>query len=647
MQTQAPHSMIWLGFCLGMATEGMYAPLQAQGVEAMIGFSEAVTVDADHAYRAALCTALLRDCTLAEAAATMKEQVGLHDPYQTGHAPAYPIAVSSQDAYPGRNHLTEGQQVCSTWKLYPPYPINVVVEPADSADVHVTRTNLEISPHRGYRFADWALSGEGASGVRSDNRLELRLTGPCTVTLRMEARTPASLHFSTAPGQSAQDFQEFVGDSVELPAPEGTPEADAFVYHFIGWSREPIPGSSQERPELLAAGSRLTLTQPETVLYAVYGYFAPEDGCSAGQFRLLTEAPEDWAGDYVISYQSSRFLWGGSRFTGQAIASPSAAARLAVTGCFVDGEYLNEVPEDLVYSFLPTDDGSYLLKMTSGKHYLTVPGSSVMLSTTEDPGAVGAAWRLNWSNGAALITNAKYNSRYLQFSLTGSCFCTLTALRSSLSLYARVPGLHLYTTEPRSSQPKPELPCSDDAHCPGRIFTDLPARGHWAHDAIDWAALTGVSTGTGANRFSPQQRCTRAQIVTFLWRAAGAPAPAGAQCAFPDVQPGAYYEQAVQWAWEQDIAFGTEEGLFRPNDSCTREQAVSFLWRCAGSPAPQSGDCPFDDLKPESYARSAVLWAAEQGIAESTGAACFRPAALCTRAQIAALLYRAVRLGLL
>ena len=188
MQGSAPDSMVWLGFCLGMATEGMFTPLQAKGVEAMIGFSERVTTNADHAYRAAFVEALLQDGTVAEAAAAMKEAVGLHDPYDTGHAPAYPIAVSSQDPYPGRDHLTEGQDVCSDWKLHPAYAIDVTVEPEGSADVEIVRSRVVVTPHRGFAFDRWEITEGAGSAVRSGNELDFTLSGPCVPTAGTPAR---------------------------------------------------------------------------------------------------------------------------------------------------------------------------------------------------------------------------------------------------------------------------------------------------------------------------------------------------------------------------------------------------------------------------------------------------------------------------
>ena len=638
MESSAPHSMVWMGFCLGMATEGLEAPLREKGVEAMIGFSERVISTTDQDYRLYFGQALLEDRTAAEAAAYMKQKVGCPDPIDVGHEPAWPIAVSSQDPYPGRDHLTEGQEVLSTWKLHPAYPIAVTVEPAGTADVKVVRTTVEVTPHRGYEFSDWEITEGEASAVRTNDTLSFDLSGPAAVTLRMTARTPARVQFSAGPGQTAALIDEFIGDTVELPAPEGSLDADAYLYHFLGWSTAELPEDSPDAPSLLPAGHRLKLTRTETDLYAVYGYFAAEDGVSRGQFRRVTEAPLDWAGTYVLTYQSVKALRASSRVTGQNIISTSASADLAKSGCFVDGDWLNEVPEELVYEFLPDETGAGLLKMKTSENYLAVTASNVLLTTVTDPETRGALWRMSWTDGTPIITNTRFTSRILQFSPTSAGFCTLKELRWPLTIYAGVPGQHLYTTRPVQKQAG--LPCTGGDDCPGSRFSDMPEKGHWAHDPIDWAVASGVTNGTGPHTFSPDKTCTRAQIVTFLWRTAGSPEPSATNSPFSDVKPDAYYYKPVLWAAETGVAAGTGKTTFSPDAGCTRAQVVTFLWRFAGRPEPTAATNPFTDVPSGTYYTKAALWAAENGVTAGTGKTTFSPDRTCTRGQIVTFLYR-------
>ena len=171
-------------------------------------------------------------------------------------------------------------------------------------------------------------------------------------------------------------------------------------------------------------------------------------------------------------------------------------------------------------------------------------------------------------------------------------------------------------------------------------FRDVSA-GAWYYDAVLWAVnrTPPITTGTGADTFSPNAPCTRAQAVTFLWRAAGCPAPKTGVSRFTDVQPTAYYRDAVLWATERGITTGTGAGTFSPNAPCTRAQIVTFLWRAAGSPA-AGGSIPFRDVPANAYYAAAVRWAVANGVTTGTSAAVFSPNAPCTRAQIVTFLYR-------
>ena len=169
------------------------------------------------------------------------------------------------------------------------------------------------------------------------------------------------------------------------------------------------------------------------------------------------------------------------------------------------------------------------------------------------------------------------------------------------------------------------------------FFVDVPVDAYY-YDAVLWAAETGVAYGTSAVTFSPDDICTRAQAVTFLWRAAGYPEPK-AMSSFEDVPEDSYYAKAVAWAVENGVTFGTSDTTFSPNAYCTRAQIVSFLWRAQNSPAADIEN-PFTDVKSGAYYYDAVLWAAEKGITVGTSDDTFSPNTNCTRGQIVTFLYR-------
>lgn len=168
-------------------------------------------------------------------------------------------------------------------------------------------------------------------------------------------------------------------------------------------------------------------------------------------------------------------------------------------------------------------------------------------------------------------------------------------------------------------------------------FTDV-AEGAYYYDAVLWAAENGITGGTSATTFSPAVTCTRAQTVTFLWRAAGSPEPETTVCPFTDVTPDKYYYDAVLWAVENGITSGTSATTFSPNATVTRAQNVTFLWRYDGSPVVSSGS--FADVPADAYYASAVAWTVSEGVTNGTSATTFGPDANCTRAQIVTFLYR-------
>ena len=169
------------------------------------------------------------------------------------------------------------------------------------------------------------------------------------------------------------------------------------------------------------------------------------------------------------------------------------------------------------------------------------------------------------------------------------------------------------------------------------FFVDVKASDYY-YDAVLWAAQNGITSGTDAEHFSPNQPCTRAQIVTFLWRAAGSPEPK-AMSSFSDVSADSYYAKAVAWAVENGITTGTGDGKFSPDATCTRAQSVTFLFRAIGKLVDSKAE--FSDVLTDSYYANAVAWAVENGVTNGIGDGLFGPDNSCTRAQIVTFLFRA------
>ena len=171
-----------------------------------------------------------------------------------------------------------------------------------------------------------------------------------------------------------------------------------------------------------------------------------------------------------------------------------------------------------------------------------------------------------------------------------------------------------------------------------KVFTDVSEDAYY-YEAVKWAVENGITKGTGDDTFSPEASCTRAQMVTFLWRAAGEPKAKSTTPAFTDVDKDAYYYEALLWAIENGITNGTSDTTFSPDAVCNRGQMATFLYRSAKTPS-VSGSHDFTDVKSDAYYNDAVIWAADQKITNGTSDTTFSPDADCTRGQMVTFLYR-------
>ena len=288
------------------------------------------------------------------------------------------------------------------------------------------------------------------------------------------------------------------------------------------------------------------------------------------------------------------------------------------------------------------DVGFRVIQVLKGKE----PEQKVELATLEAPvvSAVSAtpdSITLLWqpANGAVEYQLFEY------FEDTGLLQMLDTVKGTSVTMGNLAPGsTHSYIVQPISyveiaDNVSPEncikAACGSGG---GNRFTDVPADAYYA-EAVEWAVENDITSGTSKTTFSPQSVCNRAQMVTFLWRASGAPKPVSNHHSFTDVSPDAYYYNAVLWAVENGITSGTSWATFSPDSPVNRGQAVTFLYRAAGSPSVK-GENPFADIGEDAYYADATLWASDQKITSGTTDATFSPSDRCTRAQTVTFLYR-------
>lgn len=258
------------------------------------------------------------------------------------------------------------------------------------------------------------------------------------------------------------------------------------------------------------------------------------------------------------------------------------------------------------------------LTLTPKKVDLEV-GKSYQLSAVKEP--ANAEGSLTWTSSKPAVA-AVDNSGKITAKGEGTATITVTCGTKSAACTVTVS--------------KPLVP-----EVPGTSFTDVPA-GAYYEEAVGWAVEKGITKGTSDSTFTPDGVCTRAQAVTFLWRAAGSPAAKSGSLPFADVKAGSYYDDAVRWAVENGVTVGTSATTFSPNATCSRAQIVTFLWRAQKSPAAGSAN-PFDDVAGSAYYADAVQWAVQKDITKGTGATAFSPDANCIRAQIVTFLYRSMK----
>ena len=352
---------------------------------------------------------------------------------------------------------------------------------------------------------------------------------------------------------------------------------------------------------------------------------------------------------YIYALTSGGIFAGDTTFRAAALAAP------VKDGYKFDGWYKNEACTEAVTADDPAAGQTYYAKWTDsvdeipgkdeGKQMAVDLGSAVY---GETPSATVLF------DGADELKEVKSDHDYFDAAINGMNV-TITpkaglqpgTYTDTLYVHTDAGAVHFITVT-LTITPKPEDSQQEaDAALSGVLaaitgtnpFSDVPGSAYY-NAAVRWAVRNGIASGTDAKHFSPDAACTRGQAVTFLWRAAGSPAPTLAENPFTDVKPSDYCYDAVLWAVENGIAKGTDAATFSPDTACTRGQIVTFLYRAAGSPAGYANS-GYMDVPETSYCAAPVAWAVALRITSGTGALTFSPDDLCTRAQIVTFLYRA------
>ena len=305
----------------------------------------------------------------------------------------------------------------------------------------------------------------------------------------------------------------------------------------------------------------------------------------------------------------------------------TASDKVSVSG----GTFSSAVkPEYCAPSFVPkaNSDGTYGVTRHSSGSSSYDPTYSVSTPSKTENGSVTVSPK-NASKGDTVTVTVKPDSGYVLETLT-----VTDKNGNELTLKDKGDGKYTFTMPAGKVEVKATF-MEDNSML--NFFYDVP-NGAYFYEAVKWAVKNGITTGVGNDLFAPEQPCTRAQIVTFLWRAAGSPEPK-TMSSFTDVPASAYYAKAVAWAVENGITNGMTETTFAPNATCTRGQSVTFLYRALKGTA--SGSTNFTDVKSDAFYADAINWAVANNVTNGTSNTTFSPNADCTRAEIVTFLYRA------
>ena len=476
---------------------------------------------------------------------------------------------------------------------------------------------LSIAPDEGYMLSTLSVNGIPATvAAGEDTYTFVQPEGDVTITAAFEKRNEHTVTFDANGGSEPEDLPEEV--TTAMPA------------------KKVLHGSEYYLPECEFVAPEGKQFKAWEIGGAEYPVNAPVTVTADITVKALWEDAPPAPTEYIVTVTNDG--------NGIGTATPSTAAagtEITLTATPDTGYHFKtwqvESPTGLVITNnkFTMPDGNVAIKAIFEEDAPPAPAEFIV--TFDGNGGMPSVGSMTTTDQK--LTSLPSASRSGSYSFYGwyteksggTKVTTDTEFHANTTVYAHWTYTGGYTP-PVRPRPAEDVP----AKYPG--FVDAPASSYF-YEAVMWAVESGVTTGVSANRFDPNGVCTRAQAVTFLWRAAGSPAPRSRTMPFTDVPVGSYYYDAVLWAVENGITKGTSETRFSPDATCTRAQIVAFLWRSEKSPAAGSRN-PFADVKSSAYYADAVLWAVKEDITKGTTNTTFSPDADCTRAQIVTFLWR-------
>ena len=410
-----------------------------------------------------------------------------------------------------------------------------------------------------------------------------------------------------------------INDKTNIPNPDGTPVTVTYK-----------DGSGEYAKQIVQAGEKAVKPDDPKVNGLTFGGWYTDEDCTDGNeynftapvTKGMTLTAKWTANSYTIAFDTN----GGSAVApitqdyGTAIAAPANPTREGYTFAGWNPEIPATMPAEnlTITAHWRYNGGS---SGGSSSYPITIPGKTENGSVTVSPKSASA--------GSTVTITVKPDSGYVLETIS-------VTDKNGNDLKLTDKGNGKYTFTMPTSKVEIKVTFMED-NSVLNFFYDVPNDAYY-FEAVKWAAENGITGGIGNGLFGPNQPCTRAQIVTFLWRAAGSPEPKS-MSSFSDVSADSYYAKAVAWAVENGITTGTGDGKFSPDATCTRAQSVTFLFRAIGKLVDSKAE--FSDVLTDSYYANAVAWAVENGVTNGIGDGLFGPNNSCTRAQIVTFLYRA------
>ena len=443
MKNEAPHSLLYMGICLGMGTDGLHKPLREKGVEVCYGYSQNVTFTGETIYVQAILDHVKEGYTFGEAVMKAKQEhrnwdpgwnIESEDTARRFHI-AFPVVVSSEDPYPGQGNVDTVQQVYSTWALCCNYTITAAANDSSLGSVSLDGVAVKAIPNEGCYISGYEILAGSAEVTRRGNDFLVRPKTDCTIQINFAKKVPAVITYM-ANGSISQEVSCLTDDVITLPLAADAPAG----WTFAGWAEEEIEKTTA-RPAFLAPGASYEVTG-DAVLYAVYTMM---EDYREDVYELLTDNPEEYPGRYVITCGKTtdmhvlKGIAGGRSYE---TAANGGQAAFMDTGITLSGNKLYDVPDDYLFDWAYHEGYLSMRSVSTGSY---VDGSTKTLKAVRLINFNNGKWAPGFGpDKAELVCKTSDNDLYMAFENT---FCISETDVSEMQVWKQTPqGTDWYTT---------------------------------------------------------------------------------------------------------------------------------------------------------------------------------------------------------